>query len=258
MTCANCQRRIEGRLRNTAGIEKVFVSYERGCAEVTYDTDLLGFNDVSHIVETLGYQVAGSKKAGIHSIVYRIGVIAVIFVLYVLLQSMGILTLLAPGQLADNNMGYGMLFVIGLITSVHCIAMCGGINLSQCLLWERKTGKETKRLRAAAFRPALLYNLGRVISYTVTGLVLGLAGFLMGGAGEVGMSVVIQGFLKIFAGICMVVMGINMLDLFPGLRRFTLRMPESVVSGLRKQKVKSRGPFYVGLLNGLMPCGPLQ
>jgi uncharacterized membrane protein len=26
-----------------------------------------------------------------------------------------------------------MLFVIGLITSVHCIAMCGGINLSQTL-----------------------------------------------------------------------------------------------------------------------------
>ena len=59
--------------------------------------------------------------------------LAVILFLYALLQHFGILNLLAPGQLADTKMGYGMLFVIGLITSVHCIAMCGGINLSQCI-----------------------------------------------------------------------------------------------------------------------------
>lgn len=34
---------------------------------------------------------------------------------------------------ADSKMSYGMLFIVGLLTSVHCIVMCGGINLSQCM-----------------------------------------------------------------------------------------------------------------------------
>ena len=77
---------------------------------------------------------------------------------------------------------YGMLFIIGLLTSVHCIAMCGGINLSQSI---PRGGK-------ISFVPALRYNLGRVVSYTATGFVLGCAGWLFGGA-NAGLSVLLQG-----------------------------------------------------------------
>lgn len=60
--------------------------------------------------------------------------------------------------------------------------------------------------------------------------------------------------MKIAAGIIMVVMGINMLGLIPGLRRFGLHMPVR-----RKHRTSAkRTPFVVGLCNGLMPCGPLQ
>ena len=76
---------------------------------------------------------------------------------------MGILNRLAPGKLADSEMGYGALFVIGLITSVHCIAMCGGINLSQTLSSEKN---------GSMFRNSLQYNIGRVISYYVIGGIL--------------------------------------------------------------------------------------
>lgn len=57
-----------------------------------------------------------------------------------MLQHSGILNLLVPSELADTGMEYGMLFLIGILTSVHCIAMCGGINLSQCI--PRSAGKE--------------------------------------------------------------------------------------------------------------------
>ena len=60
-------------------------------------------------------------------------------------------------------MGYGALFVIGLITSVHCIAMCGGINLSQALSSEKN---------GSMFRNSLQYNIGRVISYSMIGGIL--------------------------------------------------------------------------------------
>lgn len=96
-------------------------------------------------------------------------------------------------SLAETGMGYGMLFVIGLLTSVHCIAMCGGINLSKCL---PDQGRKTEKKHM--LRPAFLYNLGRVCSYTAVGFVLGTVGMLIGGVGSTGLPVVFQGMLKIF------------------------------------------------------------
>lgn len=80
-----------------------------------------------------------------------IGILIIVVCLYILLIQTGVLNLLVPSQLADSKMGYGMLFVIGLLTSVHCIAMCGGINLSQCL-----NEKEKKENRLATFKSTFL------------------------------------------------------------------------------------------------------
>lgn len=123
-------------------------------------------------------------------------------------------------------MGYGMLFVIGLITSVHCIAMCGGINLSQCIPQPSNASDVSGSSRALdIFLPALLYNTGRVISYTAIGFLLGLVGMLLGTGTQTGISYFLQGSLKMIAGIFMVIMGINMLGIFPWLRPLTLRIP---------------------------------
>ena len=151
------------------------------------------------------------------------------------------LTNLLP--LAEAGMGYGMLFLIGLLTSVHCLAMCGGINLSQCL---PQTGGSP--LRASA-----LYNLGRVISYTLVGFIVGALGsaITLGGA--------FKGIIQIVAGVFMVIMGVNMLGICPWLSRLTPRMPFIFLSKkVDAEKGKSKSPLLVGLLNGLMPCGPLQ
>lgn len=56
----------------------------------------------------------------------------------------------------------------------------------------------------------------------------------------------------------MVIMGINMLSLFPWLRVLMPRMPKFFSEKLGAQRAKASGPLIVGLLNGLMPCGPLQ
>ena len=144
----------------------------------------------------------------------------IIEVLFFLLQRCGILYRLVPNSLADSEMGYGMLFVIGLITSVHCIAMCGGINLSQTL--QKDTSTEISKVM---FRNTLEYNIGRVVSYTVIGGVLGAVGALAGIGCSLQTSTLFQGILKLFAGIIMVVMGVNMLGIFPGLRRLAIHIP---------------------------------
>lgn len=64
--------------------------------------------------------------------------------------------------------------------------------------------------------------------------------------------------LKLFAGIIMAVMGINMLGIFPGLRKLKLSIPNFGRNIITRPAGKNRTPFIIGLCNGFMPCGPLQ
>lgn len=254
MTCVNCQNKIETALLHTAGIETARVSYQNGTADLVYDPDWITLEEIQQVIRDAGYEVLSEKARNKQKPGRAAHILIVIAVLYALLENSGILNRLVPSQLADTRMGYGMLFVIGLLTSVHCIAMCGGINLSQCIQQKRtETGNG-----ASVLGSALLYNLGRVISYTVIGAILGFAGMLIGGGSGVGISLFLQGILKIIAGIFMVLMGINMLGIFPGLRRFTPQIPRFLAGRVNQKKAGNRQPFIVGMLNGLMPCGPLQ
>lgn len=253
MTCVSCQNKIEKALKKTPGVESAKISYQKGTADIAFDPDWVTLEELQKVIRDTGYEVLQEPAAGKTDFGRTATLLILIFFLYRMLQHSGILNLLVPSELADTGMGYGMLFVIGLLTSVHCIAMCGGINLSQCI------GRESGENQGfAAFRPSFLYNLGRVISYTGIGFILGCVGMFAGSASGAGVSPLFQGILKMIAGVLMVIMGINMLGIFPGLRRFTLRMPKFLAVKVNQKKAKSHQPFVVGLLNGLMPCGPLQ
>lgn len=241
MTCINCKKAIENGLENITGVESVSVNYKTGKCEITIDTGLVGWKDIFNAIENLGYTVGNNKKTDLINIV---SIVVIIVSLYYFLEQTGLLNLLNFEKVADSTMGFGMLFVIGLMTSVHCIAMCGGINVSQCL-------SENKKFSGLS---PVMYNLGRVVSYTVIGFVLGFAGMFFGTGENLGVSSIIQGLIKSFAGIYMVIMGVNMLGFVPQIKRLTFHLPNFI----GKFRVKNSQPFVVGLLNGFMPCGPLQ
>ena len=257
MTCVNCQNRIEKKLKDTVGIIDVFVDYNSGTADIIYDEGRITRNKIIAVIENLGYKVLKNQGQQKTDVKRTVCMLVIIILLFAMLQQTGILNRLVPSQLADTKMGYGLLFVIGLLTSVHCIAMCGGINLSQCIPGTVHSASE-KKGKAAIFFPALAYNLGRVFSYTVIGFVFGMIGFLIGGDTEFALSTLLQGIMKMAAGLLMVIMGINMLGLFPWLRKFTLRIPGFIARKVGKKKAENSRPFLVGILNGFMPCGPLQ
>lgn len=256
MTCINCQNKIEQELKNTAGISKVQVSYSKGQAEIEFNPEIVTLNRIAAIIEKLDYTVIDKKQADSLKWVRRIGTLAVIVLLYYLLQHFGILNLLVPSMLADSQMSYSMLFIVGLLTSVHCIAMCGGIHLSQCI--PSRNAENTSSSRINVIMPSVLYNAGRVVSYTAVGFVLGGAGMILTGGSGSGMPLLLQGILKITAGLFMVIMGINMLGIFPALRKLQIRFPRKSVIKINQKKRTEKRPFVVGLLNGLMPCGPMQ
>lgn len=136
---------------------------------------------------------------------------------------------------------YFLIFIAGLLGSVHCVAMCGGL-ISACAV--RFGG-------GAGF--SVKYNSGRVLTYTVLGLVMGLVGSTLSGLGALGG---LQGLVPVAAGAFMVVIGLDLLGIAPkALRGFTAgRFP-----GFLSKAVKGRKPpaFVLGMMNGLVPCGLL-
>lgn len=256
MSCINCENKIESKLKNTAGICDARVSYHNGMADISYDPEQIDEKQIQKLIEKLGYRVLQEGEIQKKNVQRTIFFVAVIIFLYTALEQFGILNFLVPSQLADSKMGYGMLFLVGVLTSVHCIAMCGGIHLSQCI--SHGSDGEENGQKQAVFQSAFLYNLGRVVSYTAVGFLLGLLGMLVGAQRTFGFSVFLQGGLKIAVGIAMIIMGINLLGIFPWLKRFQIRLPKRISIKVHQKKASTNQPFLVGLLNGLMPCGPLQ
>lgn len=248
MTCSSCELRIEKSLKGLDGVKKVKAVYSESRVYVTFDADVIDIYRIIETIEKAGYTASPDKAAAASGNKFSrgqtLGIIVIILSLYVIINNTVGFNLIPE---VSRNMSYGVLFTVGLLTSLHCVAMCGGINISQCIAY-RHTGDGNSLGR---FKPSFLYNLGRVISYTLIGGVVGALGSVVSFSGSA------KGLVAVIAGLFMMIMGLNMLDIFPWLKKLNPRMPK--FAGKLLYNNSSRyGPFYIGLLNGLMPCGPLQ
>ena len=252
MTCISCEQRIERKLTRTKGIKKVKVSYVSSQAQCSFDAQVISKKQICEIIEELGYIILEEMTSeGKDRRIKIIGIALSILAVYQVMKYFGLTNLFYMFPEVQESMGYSLLFMIGMLTSVHCIAMCGGINLSQCMGQSQIENQAEKKHFWTPLRPSLLYNLGRVISYTVIGGIVGAMGSVISFSGG------LKGLIQLIAGLFMIIMGTNMVGIFPELRRFNLRMPRIFRSKLRGIK-RGNSPFYIGLINGFMPCGPLQ
>ncbi len=236
MTCVSCEKRIEKELHKLNGVVNVMASNKEASVVVEYDTDLCNADAVKGAIVKAGYTVGGKSQN-----LKLVGILFICLAIYFLgnFQS---------GFDMSSKLGTGttffVLFVVGLFTSIHCVGMCGGIMISQSI---SKDTDDNSNSKWKALKPTLLYNAGRVVSYTVLGGIVGAIGSVLS------ISLHVKAGISIFAGVFMIIMGLNMAG-FSLFKRFNIRMPWSFC----KLKNKSRTPFIVGLLNGLLPCGPLQ
>ena len=257
MTCVACENKIEKKLKALDGITKVSASYSSGTANIEYDKEKISLNKISDVITKLGYGVKGSlvsaKKSQTNSSslsntkfqpAQLICIVLILVGMMVIMNNLGLSSITNKFPTATQGMGYLALFIVGLFTSVHCVAMCGGINISQCANMKYTSGTGMK----SKLKPSLLYNGGRVISYTIVGGIVGALGSVFQFSG------IMKGIVAVLAGMFMIIMGLNMMNVFPWLRRFNPRLPK-IFGSISSE---GRGPLVVGLLNGLMPCGPLQ
>lgn len=231
MTCTSCEKKIERTLIHIPGVQSVKASFAKQCVNVIYTDETCSASLLKDTIKNIGYSTESSGNLKFIGIV-----LVAVAIIFIASSNLGF-------NMQDklNNATYLALFIVGLFTSIHCVGMCGGIMLSQSL------SKEEPKSKLESMKPALLYNLGRLISYTILGGIVGTLGSVFA------LSITTKALLQLFAGAFMIIMGMNMSG-FSLFRKINLRLPFSI-GRLRK---KATTPFLVGLLNGLMPCGPLQ
>lgn len=134
-------------------------------------------------------------------------------------------------------------FALGILGSFHCIGMCGPLALSLPINTENYFQK---------VYGVLIYNLGRVFTYSLFGAFLGIIGESFSFFGWQQKLSIILGLLIIFVVIFS--KKINQissthffLNSFLGNIRYQL--------SLLFNSKKTSSLFFIGLLNGLLPCG---
>ncbi len=142
------------------------------------------------------------------------------------------------------------IFVLGFLSSFsHCYGMCGGFVMTYSL---KAAENSTASGKFNLILPHLMYNSGRVLTYTFLGFWFGI----LGGS----FKTVIhdyQSILFIFAGIFMTLLGLDLLGLFnisnpgklPGMASYQ-RFIRSLLKNISAGNI-----FLYGLILGFIPCG---
>ncbi len=134
-------------------------------------------------------------------------------------------------------------FFFGLISSLHCIGMCGPIAMMLPVDRNNQAKKVTQ---------IVTYHLGRLSAYATIGLVFGLLGkgFFLAG---------IQQKLSIFIGVAMILVilipekKLALYNFSKPIFKLISKMKATLGSQFKNRSYKSL--FTIGLLNGFLPCG---
>lgn len=140
----------------------------------------------------------------------------------------------------------GAAFSLGLVTGLHCVGMCGPLALALPVVGKSKPAYLAGRL---------IYNLGRAITYTVMGILIGLAGeaFAIGGLQRwvsigVGVMILLSLALVYFGFMPRIMESLGIWKAFGRLQQLWKA---------QFQNKRYSGLLTLGLINGLLPCGPV-
>lgn len=146
-----------------------------------------------------------------------------------------------------SDINYITAFTVGLIASVSsCMAVVGGIVLSMSANYA-KNGENN-------FKPQLLFHLGRLVSFFLLGGVVGLLGasFQLNTTGTF--------VLTFMVAIVMIILGLNLLDIFPWASKLQITLPSSFKNKIQNFKNLNHtlAPVLIGIATFFLPCGFTQ
>ena len=199
---------------------------------------------VNKIIEADGYTISEIQKK--HSIKWMDilkGAIAagVVVAAFILLQKFGITRLLKV-----NELTLAVTFLIGIIASLSsCMALVGGLVLSISSSYAMTNEK---------VKPLIFFHSARIVSFFILGGVLGLVGSIFA------INQMTYFIISIILFLVMLILGMNLLDIFPFLHRFHIRMPKIFMrKTMMNENIQNRfTPVILGMITFFLPCGFTQ
>lgn len=247
MQCADCENNIETAVAGLPGVARAKADFAAGSLVLDVNTEVTSLKTVCAAVKATGYdciQAAASKKSA-SSLKRTVLILTALAGIILLLQLNRWIRLDVSFTDLNEQAGFGVIFLIGVLSSFHCIGMCGGFVLSYAADGARTGGP--------SYSSHLAYGFGKTVSYAAFGALFGFLG------GAVNITTDMQSVAMALAGVFLIVYGLSLLDTFSGLRRFHIRLPRFLIYRLNEKRRKTSNPLMIGLLNGLMiACGPLQ
>ncbi|QQG38658.1 MAG: sulfite exporter TauE/SafE family protein [Candidatus Woesearchaeota archaeon] len=256
MTCSSCEVLIERKFKAIPGVEKAKVNHASGKAELFCSKEP-NLNELNNAIRENGYSVGHIDKKENNSKgnnVYKIekkhletgAIFLLIFGSYLILKQFNLL----PKIGISDNMSYGIILLVGVVAAFStCLAVTGGLLLSITTkynqLYQNLTGYQK-------FKPHLYFNIGRIVSYTLLGGLIGLFGSI------ITPSIRTTGILTIIASVVMIILGLNMLN-FSWFARFQPKMPKFIAHKIYEMNPNSKAtPFLFGAGTFFFPCGFTQ
>ena len=257
MTCSSCEVLIERKLHKVPNVEKVNVSRARGEAVVECSSDI-SLHELQDALQGEKYilseehELISAKKTSLKRYA-EIGAAALfIGALYLIFKQFNLL----PDSFGvTDNMGYGFVFILGLIAATStCLAVSGGLLLA---IAQKHAEKYPSLTGWQKFQPHIYFNVGRIVSYTFLGGLVGLLGSFLT------ISSFLTGVITIAASVLMIIIGIQLLHVIPGLNKIQLKMPKFIAHRLYDASHEGNAPnratsFLFGGATFFLPCGFTQ
>ncbi|MCE9678460.1 sulfite exporter TauE/SafE family protein [Shewanella sp. AS1] len=145
-------------------------------------------------------------------------------------------------------------FIVGLMGAGHCIGMCGGLVGA---LSQQRVFSPGQTLLLSQLQFALSYNLGRIVSYTLAGALIGGSASLLSTLFSLDSYLIV---MRVFAGIMMLVTGLYIAQIWAGvvqiekLGKLLWRAIGPIANRLLPI-ANLRQAFVAGILWGWLPCG---
>ena len=245
MQCGSCEAVIEETVSQLKGVTDVKADYPKAECQVSFDQAKISLEEIHNAIKAKDYQInlepATKSKVFIKISLSLLALVAIV-VLMVFSRKLWH-TFTVPE--INSQLSYGMIFIVGLITGLHCIGMCGSFVIGY-------TVKDAEQDNSPYLSHAL-YGMGKIISYAMFGAAFGLIGSVFK------ITPFISGVSILLAGIFLIIFGLNTLNLFSTLKRVRIKQPKAMASYIIAKRRNTRSPFLIGFFSGfLLGCGPLQ
>lgn len=257
MHCRSCEILVEDELRKITGVSDVKVNEKKGNAYVCYEGEL-DHQKIEEAVRNAGYELGIKEEAPLFSKRMQdykeLGFAFLVMVLlYMIGKELGVFNFAIKS--GSNYGNLSMVLLVGLTAGVStCMALVGGLVLAASA---RFVEKHPQASALQKFKPHIFFNLGRIISFFMLGGIIGYAGSYFQ------LSPTTLGLLTIAVGGVMVLMGLQLTEIFPRLSGLQFTLPKGIsrALGIREQSEKEyshTNAFILGASTFFLPCGFTQ